>query len=37
MGVVIKRQVWLECIDVVSGYCCKELKVGLRQIFRNNI
>ena len=25
MGVVIRRQMWLECIDVVIGWCCKEL------------
>ena len=24
MGVVIKRWVWLECIGVISGCCCKE-------------
>ena len=25
VGVVIRRWVWLECLDVVSGWCCKEL------------
>ena len=25
MGVVIRRWVWLECIDVVSGCYCKEV------------
>ena len=25
MGVVFRRWVWLECIDVVSGCCCKEV------------
>ena len=25
MGVVIRRQMWLECIDVIIGWCCKEL------------
>ena len=25
MGVVIRRWVWLECIDVVGGCCCKEV------------
>ena len=25
MGVVIRRWVWLECIGVVSGCCCKEV------------
>ena len=25
MGVVIRRWVWLECIRVVSGWCCKEV------------
>ena len=25
MGVVIRRWVWLECIGVVSGWCCKEV------------
>ena len=24
MGVVIRRWLWLECIGVVSGCCCKE-------------
>ena len=27
MGVVIRRWVWLECISVVSGWCCKEVLV----------
>ena len=25
MGVVIRRRVWLEGIDVVSGQCCKKV------------
>ena len=25
MGVVIRRWVWLGCIGVVSGCCCKEV------------
>ena len=25
MGVVIRRWVWLECICVVSGWCCKQV------------
>ena len=25
MGVVIRRWVWLKCIGVVSGCCCKEV------------
>ena len=25
MGVVIMRLVWLECINVISGWCCKEV------------
>ena len=25
MGVIIRRWVWLECIGVVSGCCCKEV------------
>ena len=25
MGVVIRRWVWLKCIGVVSGWCCKEV------------
>ena len=25
MGVVIRRWVWLECIGVISGWCCKEV------------
>ena len=25
MGVVIRRQKWLECVDVVIGWCCKEV------------
>ena len=25
MAVVMRRWVWLECIGVVSGYCCKEV------------
>ena len=25
MGVVIRRCVWLDCIVVVSGYCCKQV------------
>ena len=25
MGVVTRRQTWLECIDVVIGWCCKEV------------
>ena len=25
MGVAIRRQMWLECIDVVIGWCCKEV------------
>ena len=27
MGVVIRRWVWLECIGVVSGCCCKEVYI----------
>ena len=26
MGVVIRRCVWLECIGMVSGCCCKEVQ-----------
>ena len=25
MGVVIRKWVWLECIGVVKGCCCKEV------------
>ena len=25
IGVVTRRQTWLECIDVVIGCCCKEV------------
>ena len=25
IGVVIRRWVWLKCIGVVSGWCCKEV------------
>ena len=25
MGVVIRRWVWLECIGVVNGCCCKDV------------
>ena len=25
MGVVIRSWVWLQCIGVVSGWCCKEV------------
>ena len=25
MGMVIKRWVWLECIGLASGCCCKEM------------
>ena len=28
MGVVIRMWVWLECIGVVSGCCCKEVYSG---------
>ena len=27
VGVVSRRQVWLECIGVVIGCCCKEVCV----------
>ena len=26
MGVVIRKWVWLDCIYVVSGGCCKEVQ-----------
>ena len=25
MGVVIRKQKWLECVDVVIRWCCKEV------------
>ena len=25
MGVAIRRWVWLECIGMVSAFCCKEV------------
>ena len=27
MGVVIRRQKWLQCVDVVIGWCCKEVMI----------
>ena len=27
MVVVIRRWVWLECIGVISGWCCKEVYI----------
>ena len=29
MCAVIMMWVWLECMDVVSGWCCKEVYRGL--------
>ena len=27
MGVVIRMWVWLECVGVVSGFCCKDRNI----------
>ena len=33
MGMVIRRWVWLQCIGVVSGCCCKEVPIEISSYY----